>query len=105
MTKLNADVLVIDGSAAGVTAAHTLRDAGLDVVVVEARERVGGRIFTRRDSATPVPIELGAEFIDGSAPELTPVLHEASLSSVDVGGERWTTMDGRLRRWCALRCA
>jgi hypothetical protein len=45
-----------------------------------------------------VPIELGAEFIHGSAPELARVLHEVSLSSVDVGGERWTTMDGRLRR-------
>jgi Flavin containing amine oxidoreductase len=66
--------------------------------VIEERERVGGRIFTRRDSATPVPIELGAEFIHGSAPELARVLHEASLSSVDVGGERRTTMDGRLRR-------
>ena len=87
-TKLNADVLVIGGGAAGITAARTLHEAGLDVVVVEARERVGGRIFTRRDSgATPVPIELGAQFIHGSAPELARVLHEASLSSVDVGGE------------------
>jgi protoporphyrinogen oxidase len=97
-TKLNTDVLVIGGGAAGVTAARTLHDAGLDIVVVEARERVGGRIFTRRDSATPVPIELGAEFIHGSAPELARVLHEASLSSVGVGGERWTTIGGRLRR-------
>jgi len=63
---------------------HTLHDAGLDVVVVEARERVGGRILTRQDSATPMPIELGAEFIHASAPELTRTLHEASLSSVDV---------------------
>jgi monoamine oxidase len=98
-TKLNTDVLVIGGGAAGVTAARTLHDAGLDIVVVEARERVGGRIcFTRRDSATPVPIELGAESIHGSAPELARVLHEASLSSVGVGGERWTTIGGRLRR-------
>jgi monoamine oxidase len=80
MTKLNADVLVIGGD-----------DAGLDVVVVEALEHIGGRSFTRPDSATPAPIELGAEFIYGRAPELTHVLHEASLSSVDVGGERWTT--------------
>jgi monoamine oxidase len=95
---MNADVLVIGGGAAGVSAARTLRDAGLDVVVLEARERIGGRIFTQRDSATPVPIELGAEFIHGSAPELARVLHDASLSSVDVGGERWSTLDGRLRR-------
>jgi hypothetical protein len=52
-----------------------------------------------------MPIELDTEFIRGGAPELTRTLHEASLSSVDVGGERRTTMDGRLRQWCALRCA
>jgi monoamine oxidase len=97
-TKVNADVLVIGAGAAGVCAARTLRDAGLDVVVVEARERIGGRIFTQRDSATPVPIELGAEFIHGSAPELARVLRQASLSSVDIGGARWSTMDGQLRR-------
>ena len=56
--------------------------AGLDVVVDEAREHWRG--ITRRDGATPVPIELGAEFIHGGAPELTGALHEASLSSVDV---------------------
>jgi choline dehydrogenase-like flavoprotein len=38
-TKLNADGLVIGGGAAGITAARTLHEAGLDVVVVEARER------------------------------------------------------------------
>ena len=67
---------------------HSTTIAGLDGVVVEAREHIGDRIFTRRDSATPVPIELAAEFICGNAPELTHVLYEASLSSVDVGGAR-----------------
>jgi protoporphyrinogen oxidase len=76
-----------------------LHGAGLDVVVVEALEHIGGRSFTRPDSATPAPIELGAEFIYGRAPELTHVLHEASLSSVDVGGERWTTWTDGCADW------
>ena len=41
------------------------------MLFVETHERVGRRIFTRRYGATLVPIELGAEFIHESAPELT----------------------------------
>src|ERR1044071_1661595 len=63
------DVVIIGAGAAGLAAARTLSDHDIDVVVLEARERVGGRVFTHRDRGTPVPIELGAEFIHGSAPE------------------------------------
>jgi monoamine oxidase len=88
---------VIGAGAAGVAAAHKLHDAGVDIVVLEARERLGGRIFTRRDAATSVPIELGAEFIHGSAPELRRVLRDASIPSIDVGGQRWMTAGKGLR--------
>jgi len=36
--------------------------------VLEARDRVGGRIFTRREPDLPVPLELGAEFVHGRSP-------------------------------------
>ncbi len=83
------DVVVIGAGVAGLAAARELQARGLDVVVLEARERIGGRVFTRRDRGTPVPIELGAEFIHGSAPELEEIIREASLASVDIGGRRW----------------
>ena len=40
-------------------------DRAIDVVVLEAHERIGGRIFTHRDRDTPAPVELGAELIQG----------------------------------------
>jgi monoamine oxidase len=58
-------VAVIGAGAAGAAAAERLRDYGFDVTVIEARERVGGRIDTRRTDAWPIPVELGA----GWAPE------------------------------------
>jgi monoamine oxidase len=93
-SRPRADVVVIGAGAAGVAAARRLHDARVDIVVLEARDRIGGRIFTRRDTATPVPIELGAEFVHGSAPALRRVLLDASIPSIDVGGQRWMTMGG-----------
>jgi monoamine oxidase len=42
-----------------------------------------------------VPIELGAEFVHGEAPELKDIAREAALTAVDVVGERWTASHGR----------
>jgi monoamine oxidase len=63
--------------------------------VLEARTRIGGRVFTVSDPRSPVPIELGAEFVHGEAPELTDIAREARLTAVDVVGERWAASHGR----------
>jgi monoamine oxidase len=56
------DVLVIGAGMAGVTAARNAQREGLDVVVLEASDRVGGRMFTTRDFCAH-PVEQGAEFV------------------------------------------
>jgi monoamine oxidase len=91
------DVVVIGAGAAGVAAARALHDAGVSVVVLEARERIGGRLFTHRDRETPVPIELGAEFVHGRAEELNELLEDAGLTSVDVAGNRYAATGRPLR--------
>ena len=60
-----ADVVVIGAGAAGVFAMRELVRAGLTAIWVEARNRIGGRIFTRRSLARH-PIELGAVSKAGS---------------------------------------
>lgn len=64
-------IVVIGAGVAGLSAAHTLRQAGRDVTVVEARERIGGRILTAESLGEPV--ELGAQVIHGSDNELLSV--------------------------------
>lgn len=59
-------VIVIGAGIAGVAAAVDLQAAGLDVVVLEARNRIGGRIWTDRQWG--FPLDLGASWIHGSAP-------------------------------------
>ena len=60
-----------DGEWAG---ARALAGASLRTIVLEARDRIGGRILTHRDPRVPVSIELGAEFIHGSAPETSAIV-------------------------------
>jgi monoamine oxidase len=60
--KAGMRVVVVGAGLAGLAAADELRRGGAEVVVVEARDRVGGRVFSQRLS-NGAQIEMGAEFI------------------------------------------
>ncbi len=92
------DCAVIGAGAAGLAAARDLRCADKNFVLLEARGRVGGRVFTYRDSAVATPIELGAEFLHGSTPETDTIIGEARLTTVEVVGEHWQAHDGQFSR-------
>jgi monoamine oxidase len=81
---METDVLIIGAGVAGLAAAQKLSAAGLSVAILEARERVGGRILTLRDPLVPVPVELGAEFIHGRPPEIWEIVEAAPLAACDV---------------------
>src|SRR5262245_31481835 len=96
MEDETADVLVLGAGAAGLAAAQELSQAGLRVVVIEARDRVGGRIFTQHVPGHPLPIELGAEFIHGRPPESFALVEQAGLLVYEVNGDGWLVKDGLL---------
>jgi len=79
-----ADVAIVGGGAAGIAAARDLAARGLEVVVLEARERLGGRIETLRRRDDVVPVELGAEFIHGTPKETMRVVDAGRLLAVRV---------------------
>jgi monoamine oxidase len=70
MSQAAWDVIVIGAGAAGLAAAADLAESGMRVLILEGRERIGGRIWTRHDTSAGTPIELGAEFVQG-LPETT----------------------------------
>ena len=63
------NVLVIGAGIAGLSAAWHLQGAGINATVLEARNRIGGRVWTNRDFAD-IPVEFGAELIHGMGSEV-----------------------------------
>jgi monoamine oxidase len=96
---VDADAIVIGGGAAGLAAARSLAGRSLRVIVLEARDRIGGRAWSSPSGRPAVPAELGAEFIHGPAEETMALLHDAGMVAVDTCGESWTRgEDENLRR-------
>lgn len=103
-------ILIIGAGAAGLAAAAQLSRAGHEVVVIEARDRIGGRVFTvasadvrlpaNRNSspslASNLPIELGAEFVHGRSPHIFHAAESAKLALCDVSERHWFFEDGKL---------
>ncbi len=73
------DALVLGAGTAGVTAARQLASHGLTVAVVEARDRIGGRVYSVRDFCGE-PVEGGAEFIHTSDADIWPEVRAAGLA-------------------------
>ena len=92
------DVLVIGAGVAGLTAASQLAAAGHSVLLVDARDRIGGRVWTRHEPGLPAPVELGAEFIHGRIAATFELLSEAGKAALDTSGAHWTLLDGRLQQ-------
>jgi monoamine oxidase len=95
---LEADVIVVGAGVAGLSAARALQEQGRRVIVLEARDRTGGRIHTRHPADLPIPVELGAEFVHGTPRALWAVLDAARLRVVDAAEEHVTFEDGRLQQ-------
>ncbi len=88
------DVIIIGAGAAGLMAAKKLSGAGVSVCVLEARDRVGGRIHTITNNDLATPVEGGAEFIHGNLSATLALLKEAGMEKQELTGETWQVNKG-----------
>jgi len=86
------DVIIIGAGAAGLAAAREL--AGRNIAIVEARDRIGGRIHTLHPTDLALPIELGAEFVHGEAKATFSIIDSAALLAYQLPDDHWWSRDG-----------
>jgi monoamine oxidase len=87
------DVIIIGAGAAGLAAASALARRGYRIALMEARNRLGGRVATMRPSGATLPIELGADFVHGRPDETFALAEEAGVRLYEQIGRAWAADD------------
>jgi len=103
MNALETDVVIVGAGAAGLAAARALHDRGVDFLILEARDRVGGRTYTLRTHDGAFPVELGAEFIHGAAQSTRALMREIGEVPLPTDADSFRLIRGHLEpapdRW------
>jgi monoamine oxidase len=94
-SELESEVVIVGAGAAGLAAAVELAESGRRVVLLEARDRLGGRILTQHDGTDLPPFELGAEFVHGEHVLTWEYLRAAGLATDEVPQRRERRDGGR----------
>lgn len=94
----NTDIIIVGAGIAGLVAARELSRAGKQVLLLEARNRCGGRIHTLADHEFPVTAETGAEFIHGKLPATMRLLDEYKIAYTQIEGDNWSVSNGVFNR-------
>lgn len=100
MRELTRDVVIVGAGAAGLTAANELRKAGLSVVVLEARDRVGGRLWT--DVIDGAMLEIGGQWVSPDQDALIETIADLGLETYSryrEGDSVYVGPDGTARRF------
>jgi monoamine oxidase len=100
-TTMEADVCIVGAGLAGLTAARRLSQAGRSVVVLEARDRVGGRVWTKTTSGDGVPVDMGACFVGPHHDRMLALTKEMGVTTFKtfVDGDNVLATGGKVRRY------
>ncbi|WP_438354086.1 flavin monoamine oxidase family protein [Microbacterium sp. CJ88] len=100
MPEITRDVVIVGAGAAGLTAANQLKKAGLSVAVLEARDRVGGRLWT--DEIDGAMLEIGGQWVSPDQHALIDTVAELGLETFSryrEGDSVYVGPDGQVHRF------
>ncbi|MDI1242096.1 MAG: FAD-dependent oxidoreductase, partial [bacterium] len=90
--------VVIGAGLAGLAAAYKLKNAGWQVTVLEARDRIGGRVFSHKDQQSGLVCELGAEWVGESHERIKALCTDFTIPLQKHQFEDFLLRDGRVYR-------
>ncbi|XP_020102904.1 probable polyamine oxidase 2 isoform X1 [Ananas comosus] len=97
--SISPSAIVIGGGFAGIAAAHALRNASFQVVLLESRDRIGGRVST--DYSFGFPVDLGASWLHGVCEDnpLAPLIGRLGLPLYRTSGDNSVLFDHDLESY------
>jgi len=96
--KRKRSAVIIGAGLAGLAAAYKLKNAGWNVTVLEARDRIGGRVFSYKFAGTDLICELGAEWVGESHERIKALCNDFNIPLQKHQFEDHLLRDGRVYR-------
>ena len=97
---LQCDVVIVGAGMSGLTAARVLSDAGKSVIILEARDRVGGRTLSR-ELANGFVVDMGGQWVGPTQQRVVRLIRELGLRTFKTynDGASLALIDGTAQRY------
>lgn len=95
---METDIIVVGAGASGLAAAYELSLVNKKLIVLEARNRMGGRIHSIADPKFAGVVETGAEFVHGKLPVTLGLLEKGKIKHHSAEGKMWEIEKGQITK-------
>src|SRR3989344_2444795 len=91
---MKCEIIIVGAGAAGLMAARELGKARKKVIILEARNRIGGRIWALQKDEFGYDAQAGAEYVHGDSPIMKSLSREADMTLIQTQGDMWNSYGG-----------
>src|SRR3989344_1207274 len=93
---MKCEIIIVGAGAAGLMAARELGKARKKVIILEARNRIGGGIWALEKDGFGFDTQTGAEYVHGDSPIMKSLSREADMTLIQAQGDMWNSYGGEV---------